>query len=141
MYWPAVGFAFALFFLVKLDVEDPVWPMTVRKHLSDSFPLDLHIALYLLPLVVLPLSLQLVLISHCAACPERAGDVACKLHGKAAGGETRGRFAVSKILKKACVLVIRGLQRCAFPESEVSVVAGVATSFASAVQRNACFVE
>ena len=83
--------------------------MIVRKRLSGSFPLNLHIALYLLPLVVLPLSLQLVLISHCAACSERARDVACKLHGKAAGGETRGRFEVSEILRWDCVLVIRGL--------------------------------
>ena len=77
-------------------------------------PINLHIALYLLPLVVLLFSLQLA--SLCTACPKSTHDVACKLHDKAAGGEARGRFTESEILEQTCVLVVRRFQRSTFLE-------------------------
>ena len=97
--------------------------------------------MYLLPFVVLPFPLQLILFSHCVASPKSARDVACKLHGKSAGGEARGRFTISKILEQACVLVIRGFQCCELPESVISVVSGVAASVAFAVSSKPRFVE
>ena len=115
--------------------------MIVRKHLSGSFPLDLHIELYLLPLVAMPLSLHLILVSYCGAYPESARDVTCKLHGKAAGGEARGRFSISKFLEQACVLLKRGFQCCALPESGIGVVSVVATSVGSTVHCEPRFVK
>ena len=98
--------------------------------------------MYLLPLVVLPFPLQLVLFSHSVARPKSARDVACKLHGKAAGIEARGRFSISKFLEQACVLLlIRGFQCCTLPESVIGVVPVVATSVTSTVHCEPRFVK
>ena len=128
MCWPAVGVRFHFVFLgEKLNVKDPVWPMTICKHTCLAVQLiNLHIAMHLLPLVALPLPLQPWSCSRTASPVQKsARDVACKFHDKAAGSEARGRFTISKILEQACVLVIRGFQCCALPESLVSVVSGV----------------
>ena len=115
--------------------------MTVRKHLSGSSTLNLHFAMYLLPLVVLPFPLQLVLFSPSVARPKITRDVACKLHGKAAGGGAGGRFPISKFLEQACVLLLRGFQCCTLPDSVIGVVSVVATSVASTVHCEPRFVE
>ena len=135
------GGPLSLYFGEKLNVKNPVWSMTFREHLSGSSTLNLHFAMYLLPLVVLPFPLQLVLFSHSVARPKSARDVACKLHGEAAAGEARGRFSISKFLDQACVLLKRGFQYCTLPESVIGVVSIVDTSVTSTVHCEPHFVK
>ena len=86
--------------LWQLEVEYRVGPMTVCKHLSGGFPFNLHLAVYLLPLVVLPLPLRLLLV-RLGACPKRACNVSRQLRRQSARGDACGRLAVAKSLNRA----------------------------------------
>ena len=96
--------------------------------------------MYLLPLVVLLLTLRLLLLLL-DACPKRACHISRQLRRQSARGDACGRFVVTEIIEQACVLTIRAFESRAFPEYVIGVVSGVPASLASAVACKACFVK
>ena len=63
---------------------------------------NLHVFLFLLPFVVLPLPLRLLFLLL-AACPKPACHVANQLSRQSARGDACGRFGQAKILEQTCL--------------------------------------